>query len=110
MSLSVSDYARELQMALKTGTVVLGSKRTIKLAKLGKAKLIIVAMNAPPEIKKDLTYYARLSNIPIVEFPGTNMELGAICGKPFSVAALAIVDPGQSSIVELVKERGKEVK
>lgn len=110
MGLSVSDYARELQMVIRSGVVVLGSKKTIKLAKHGKAKLIIVAMNAPPEIKKDLKYYARLSNIPIAEFPGTNMELGAICGKPFSVAALAIVDPGQSNIVELVKEKSKEVK
>lgn len=110
MSLTVSDYARELQMVMKTGSIVLGSKKAIKLAKLGKAKLIIVAMNAPPEIKKDLMYYAKLSNIPVVEFPGTNMELGAICGKPFSVAALAIVDPGQSNIVDLVKSKSMEVK
>ncbi len=107
MSLSVSDFARELQMVLKTGTVVIGSKNTIKLAKLGKAKLIIIAANAPPEIKKDLKYYAKLSNIPVYEFPGTNMELGAICGKPFSIASMAIVDPGQSNIIELIKQSGK---
>ena len=33
MSLSVSDFARELQMVLKTGSVVLGSKKALKLAK-----------------------------------------------------------------------------
>ncbi len=104
MSITVSDIGRELQMVLKTGSVVIGSRNTIRLAKLGKAKLIIVAANAPPEIKKDLKYYARLSNIPVYEFPGTNMELGALCGKPFSIASMAIVDPGQSSILELVKE------
>ncbi len=107
MSLSVSDFARELQMVLKTGTVVIGSRNTIKLAKLGKAKLIIIAANAPPEIKKDLKYYAKLSNIPVYEFPGTNMELGAICGKPFSIASMAIVDPGQSNIIELIKQSSK---
>ncbi len=104
MSLTVSDIGRELQMVLKTGSVVIGSRNTIRLAKLGKAKLIIIASNAPPEIKKDLKYYAKLSNIPVYEFPGTNMELGALCGKPFSIASMAIVDPGQSNIVELVKE------
>ncbi len=108
MSLTASDLARELQMVMKTGSVVLGSKKTIKLAKLGKAKLIIIAANAPPEIKKDLKYYAKLSNIPVIEFPGTNIELGAICGKPFSVAAMAIIDPGQSGIIELAKQ-GSEV-
>ncbi len=106
MSLSVTDFGRELQRVLKTGTVAIGSKKTIQLVKLGKTKLVVVARNAPPEIKSDIKYYAKLSNIPVYEFPGTNMELGAICGKPFSIAALAIIDPGQSSIVELVKERG----
>lgn len=104
MAISTADLGRELQMVIKTGSLVLGSKKTIKLTKLGKAKLIIVAANAPPEIKKDLKYYAKLSNIPVIEFPGTNMELGALCGKPFSVAALAIIDPGQSSILELAKQ------
>ncbi|MCD6488664.1 MAG: 50S ribosomal protein L30e [Desulfurococcales archaeon] len=104
MSLSVSDFARELQMVLKTGSVVLGSKKALKLVKLGKAKLIIVSLNAPPEVKKDLKYYCKLSNIPLYVFPGTNVELGAICGKPFSVAAMAIIDPGQSNIIDLIKE------
>ena len=36
------------------------------------------------------------------------MELGAICGKPFSVAALAIVDPGESNILSLVEEQQRE--
>ncbi len=107
MSLSITDFARELQMVLKTGSVVIGSKKTIKLAKLGKTKLVVIARNAPPEVKKDLIYYAKLANIPVYEFPGTNMELGAVCGKPFSISALAIIDPGQSNIIELIKERGE---
>ncbi len=107
MSLSITDFARELQMVLKTGSVVIGSKKTIKLAKLGKTKLVVIARNAPPEVKKDLVYYAKLANIPVYEFPGTNMELGAVCGKPFSISALAIIDPGQSNIIELIKERGE---
>ena len=107
MSISVTDFARELQMVLKTGSIAIGTKKTIKLAKLGKTKLIVLAKNAPPEVKKDIMYYAKLAKIPVYEFPGTNMELGAVCGKPFSIAALAIIDPGQSNIIELIKERGE---
>lgn len=107
MSLSVADFARELQMVLKTGSIAIGTKKAIKLAKLGKTKLIVLAKNAPPEVKKDIMYYARLAKIPVYVFPGTNMDLGAICGKPFSIAALAIIDPGQSSIIDLIKERSE---
>ncbi len=98
------DFIRALQMAIKTGNVVLGSKRTKKLVLHGKAKLVVLAANAPPEVKRDIEYYAKLSGIPVYRFNGTNMELGTLAGKPFSVAALAIIDPGQSNILELVEE------
>lgn len=98
------DFIRALQMAIKTGEVVLGSKRTIKLVLHGKAKLVVIAENAPPELKRDIEYYAKLSGIPVYRFKGTNYELGTLVGKPFSVAMLAIIDPGQSNILDLIEE------
>jgi len=100
----VADIERELVTALKTGAVILGTRKTLKLLKLGKVKAVIVAANAPPEIKRDILYYAKLGNIPVYIYPGTSVELGAVCGKPFTVMSLAIIDPGTSRIVDLVKE------
>lgn len=107
MPASSIDFIRALQMAIKTGEVVLGSKRTLKLVLHGKAKLVVIATNAPPELKRDIEYYAKLSNIPVYRFPGTNMELGTLAGKPFGVAAMAVVDPGQSNILEIVEEESE---
>ncbi|OYT40041.1 MAG: 50S ribosomal protein L30e [Desulfurococcales archaeon ex4484_58] len=101
---SSTDFIRALQMTIKTGQVVLGTKRTLKLVLHGKAKLVIIAANAPPEIKNDFKYYAKLSNIPVYIFPGTNIELGTIAGKPFGVSVMAVIDPGQSNILEIIKE------
>ncbi|NJF26058.1 50S ribosomal protein L30e [Thermococcus sp. Bubb.Bath] len=100
------DLAFELRKVLETGKAVLGSKKTVHLAKTGGAKLIIVAKNAPAEIKEDIAYYAKLSNIPVYEFDGTSVELGTLLGKPFVVASLAIVNPGESNILALAG--GKE--
>jgi large subunit ribosomal protein L30e len=100
------DLAFELRKVLETGEAVLGSKRTIQLAKTGGAKLIIVARNAPADIKEDIYYYAKLSGIPVYEFEGTSVELGTLLGKPFVVASLAIVNPGESNILALAG--GKE--
>ncbi|AAL81685.1 50S ribosomal protein L30e [Pyrococcus furiosus DSM 3638] len=97
------DLAFELRKAMETGKVVLGSNETIRLAKTGGAKLIIVAKNAPKEIKDDIYYYAKLSDIPVYEFEGTSVELGTLLGKPFVVASLAIVDPGESKILAIAK-------
>ncbi len=104
MVIDRSTFENELRIAIRTGKVALGSNNTIKLTKLGKVKLVVIASNAPPYIKKDIKYYAKLSNIPVYEYEGTNLELGAICGKPFSVASLAIIDPGESNILLLLGE------
>lgn len=97
------DLIRAIQAAVRTGQIVYGARRTIKTVLHGKAKVVVVAMNAPPELKRDVLYYAKLSRIPVVEFDGTNMELGAVVGRPHSVAVLAVLEPGQSNILELVR-------
>jgi len=107
--MSMAELAKAINMAVRTGKVLLGSRSTIKAAKLGKAKLIVVAENCPAHIRSDIEYYARLSGIPVVEFKGSSWDLGQVCGKPFMVAALAIRDPGLSKIMELVGLEGEEV-
>ena len=91
------DIEKALRRALKTGKVYLGSKRTIKALRSGEAKLVVMASNCPKEVRQEIEKYDK----PVVTFNGTNMELGAACGKPFSVAALAIVDAGESEILNV---------
>jgi len=103
-----AELAKAIRMAVRTGKVLLGSKGARKAAKLGKAKLIVVAENCPAHIRADIEYYARLSGIPVVEFKGSSWDLGQVCGKPFMVAALTVRDPGMSKIMELVLGRREE--
>nr|3LFO_A Chain A, 50S ribosomal protein L30e [Thermococcus celer] len=95
------DFAFELRKAQDTGKIVMGARKSIQYAKMGGAKLIIVARNARPDIKEDIEYYARLSGIPVYEFEGTSVELGTLLGRPHTVSALAVVDPGASAILAL---------
>ncbi|MCD6373524.1 MAG: 50S ribosomal protein L30e [Thermococcus sp.] len=100
------DFVFELRKAEDTGKIVMGAKKSIQYAKMGGAKLIIVARNARPDIKSDIEYYAKLSGIPVYEFDGTSVELGTLLGRPHTVSALAVLDPGESRILALVG--GKE--
>lgn len=93
------EIEKALRKALKTGKVYLGSSRTIKALKRGEAKLVLMASNCPEDVKSEIMKY----DTPLIEFSGNNMELGAICGKPFSVASLAIVEPGESEILSAVE-------
>lgn len=100
------DIARELQVAINTGKVVIGFNRTVKAILYGSAKLVLVATNAPAHVKSDLEYYAKLGNVPIVTYPGSSWELGSAARKPFKISALAIIDPGQSEILKLAEYAG----
>ena len=94
------DVDRGIRVAVDTGDVTLGSEKSIKSLKLGKGQLVVVAANSPKEILEDVEYYAKLSDIPFYTYEGSSVELGSVCGKPFTVATLMINDPGDSTILE----------
>jgi large subunit ribosomal protein L30e len=100
----VIDVNKAIVTAVKTGKVILGSKRTIDAVRTGKAKLVILASNCPPTVRGDIEYYARLSKIPVYIYQGNSIDLGETCGKVFTVAAMAIREPGDSEILKLVEE------
>ena len=80
----------EVRDALKENKVIIGSKRTIKYLKLGKANLIVLANNCPENVKKDVEHYVKLTGVKLENFDGTAKQLGIFCGKPFPIATLAI--------------------
>ncbi|PLJ76939.1 50S ribosomal protein L30e [Infirmifilum sp. SLHALR2] len=101
--MSSADFIRELQTVLKTGKATLGYRSTLKAIVNGKAKLVILAKNAPSHIAEELKYYASLAQIPVYVFSGSSRELGAACNKPFLVSSIAVIDPGESSILLLAQ-------
>jgi len=80
---------------VQTGQIVIGSRETIKLLKLGKVKAVIYASNIPKSLEDDLKYYSKFSNVMLIKYPGSNRELGAAIGKPFSVLMMGIIDAGR---------------
>jgi large subunit ribosomal protein L30e len=85
------DVTRALKVAVDTGKVRFGTRSARLTAKAGKARLIVTASNCPDDLSG--------LGAKTFAFQGTNAELGAACGKPFSVSALAILDPGDSNIL-----------
>jgi len=80
----------ELRNALKEKNIIIGSKQTVKYLKLKNVKIVVVANNCPENVKKDIEYYSKLTGIKVENFDGTAKQLGVFCGKPFSIAVLAV--------------------
>ena len=84
-----------MKSAITTGQVEFGVGQTEKAVKSGKAQMVILARNCPSDfLKGDV-------NVKVHVYEGNNMELGALCGKPFSVSSLAVIDKGSSNILTL---------
>ncbi|MBM5805538.1 MAG: 50S ribosomal protein L30e [Candidatus Verstraetearchaeota archaeon] len=94
------DLSKELKVALNTGKVEIGYKVSLKIASKKKAKLIVVASNAPESLFVKVKQAAG-SEVPIYKYPGSSWDLGGICGKPFPVSTITIIDPGESAILKV---------
>jgi len=104
----VIDIDRAIATAVKTGKVSVGANSAIQNAKTRKAKLIVLASNCPENIREDLEYYCKLSNVPLIVYKGSSTDLAALCGKPFIISALSIREPGDSEILRILEKPESE--
>ena len=97
------DIDKAIATTVRTGKVLLGASSAVKNAKIGKAKLFILAANCPANVRGDIEYYCKFSGIPVIFYNGTSIDLGAACGKAFMVSALTIKEIGDSDILKLTE-------
>ena len=96
----MADVANDIRLAVDSGKAALGINSVIDSIKNDTAKLLVVASKNRGDNVQDIAHMAKISNIRVVMFEGTSMELGAICGKPFSVSAVSIIEQGNSKILD----------
>ncbi len=87
------DIERNLRMAINSGKVLFGVREAEKAIENRTAKMIVIAKSCPSDFLKGQ------KKTKVLEFTGDNIALGALCGKPFSISAVTIVDPGESNIL-----------
>ncbi|WP_214041261.1 50S ribosomal protein L30e [Methanoculleus sp.] len=93
------DFNASLRKAVKTGTVLLGRNKTQECIEEGKAKLVVVAENSPESVKN----LVKETDIPVYVYEGSSVQLGKACGMPYVVSALAVVEPGESDILNAAR-------
>ena len=97
------DVNKALKDVTKKGTVYIGEKRTKAAIQNGKAKLIVIANNCP--YGNDILTAVQEHNIPIYTFNSNSIELGTICGKGYAVSAFAVIEEGDSNILQIISKR-----
>ena len=100
----MADLSKSIRMSVESGKVIFGSRQAVSCALNGNAKVIVVSSSAPKKISLDVKSYAKVSGIPVIEFPGPSKELGSICGMPYLVSAMAILNVGNSDLLSFAKQ------
>ncbi len=95
----MSDLNNDLRLVIDTGKVIFGSREVERAVNSAQAKAIVVALKGKKEIVADLMHVCKIAGIRTIAFNGNSLELAALCGKPHSVNALAIIEPGNSGIL-----------
>ena len=98
------DLIRAIRLAVDTGDVRLGTDSALKASLNGGAKMIVLASNLPKQANADLRHYCKMSDVPVLDYGGTSIELGTVCGKPFPVSAVTIISEGSSEILKSLEE------
>ena len=97
------DVDKAIAAAVKTGKVSFGTNAALQSAKMGKAKMIVLASNCPKDIKEDIEEYSKISGIPVIAYKGASMDLAEVCKKPFIVSALTVKETGDSEILKVTE-------
>jgi len=102
------DVNKAIAAAVKTGKVSFGASVALQNAKTGKARMIVLAANCPKNIKDEIEYNCKLSNVPVMMFKGASMDLATVCNKPFIISALSIREAGDSEILKVTESSEME--
>ncbi|PTD93428.1 50S ribosomal protein L30e [archaeon SCG-AAA382B04] len=100
------DFEKAIEDAIKTGKVKIGSKETIKSIENEESQLVILAKNCPRQINLEINEKAQENGIKIIETKYNNYQLGKISGRPHSIAAMSINEPGKSGILGIQRIGG----
>jgi large subunit ribosomal protein L30e len=103
-------FNQELRNTIDTGKLIYGTNESKKECLIGEPKLLVVSSTMDHKDKELFSYYAKLLDIRLIEYPEGSIELGSVCGKPFGISVIVILNEGKSSIFEVIDEKDSDKK
>jgi large subunit ribosomal protein L30e len=102
----MTNLNRNLRIVVKTGKITVGQRNVLRQLRTGQGKLLIIADNLPTDYKQQLMYHVGMQarKVDVFMYPGSSWDLGNQTGRPYMIGALLVENPGDSKILEVVKE------
>jgi len=93
---------KSLRDARKEDRLTMGSKQVLNSVK--SSKLIILSQSIKKEMFEKIESDAKKEKIPLVNFQGTSVALGRLCGLQFRISTISFTSIDDASIKSILKD------
>ena len=97
---------KSLRDARKEDRLTMGSKQVLNSIK--NSKLIILSQSIKKEMIEQIESDAKKEKIPLVNFQGTSVALGRLCGLQFRISTISFTSLDDASIKSILKDTEAE--
>ena len=99
---------KSLRDARKEDKLTMGSKQVLNSIK--NSKLIVLSQSIKKEMIEQIESDAKKEKIPLVNFQGTSVALGGLCGLQFRISTISFNAIDDASIKSILKDTEAEEK
>jgi len=93
---------KALKDASKEDKLTIGSKQVLN--SLSDSKLIVLSNSVSKEMSEKIQENAKKDKVPLVNFEGTSISLGKLCGLQFRISTLSFKSLTDANIKSILKE------
>jgi large subunit ribosomal protein L30e len=93
---------KAIKDTIKERKPTIGTKQVMR--SIETSKLIVVSRSIPNEKAKKVEENAKNHSVPILNFRGTSVELGKLCGLQFRVSAISLDSLSNANTQAILKE------
>ncbi|MBI5859441.1 MAG: ribosomal L7Ae/L30e/S12e/Gadd45 family protein [Nitrosarchaeum sp.] len=97
-----------LKDALKEDKITMGTKQVLNSMK--NSKLIVLSQSVEKEMFAKIESDAKKEKIPLVNFQGTSVALGRLCGLQFRISTISFTSLSDANIKSILKDTETEEK
>jgi len=97
---------KALKDAIKENHITFGAKQVLNSMK--NSKLIVLSQSVEKEMFEKIESDAKKEKIPYVNFQGTSVALGRLCGLQFRISTLSFTSLTDANIKSILKDTETE--
>ncbi len=97
---------KSLKDALKEDNLIIGAKQVSNSVK--DSKLLVLSQSVKSTVSEKIESDAKKENIPLVNFTGTSVALGRLCGLQFRISTISFTSISDTNVKSILKDTKTE--